>query len=711
MSPLRDLDEAAPQTGADKIYRVLFLCNANSARSIMAEALLNHRRGGRFRAFSAGSRPAGIVDPIALEVLRSLGVPTAGLSSKSWSRFIGPRAPEMDFIFSVCDRIGGEPCPLWPGDPVTADWTLADPALVRNSEAARRRAFMDTLLELDDRICRFAEMSDDELEEAAVRRTASEIGNASLQSWTTAALVSPAPIMAPETTCEEAYKHFAENPDLFAMPVIGADGSILGLVSRVPFLGTLAQPLMRDLYGRKSVTQVMDSSPLVVDAAESLSQINGRLVDQYELSVVNGFVVMRDGRFLGISNGIAVLRMNAARAEAKQHELEESEARFRDVVEVAGDWIWERDAEHRIVFLSDRFSAATGIDTADMIGRTADEFLPLGFSPRGMAALSAALASQRPFRNLVQEFRQKDGRCRYWRVSGKPIFDASGAFVGFRGTGTDITAEEDAERALIAAKEKAEAANRAKSEFLATMSHELRTPLNAIIGFSEIVEQQMLGPLGKEEYRDYAGDIARSGHHLLGLINDVLDFAKVESGTLTIEEAELDFAAIIAGVTRLLNGQANQSGIELLTALHRTEILARGDERRLRQVLINLVGNAIKFTPADGKVVLSTREVPQSGAIAIEISDTGIGISPEHLERVTEPFWQADSSLSRTHQGTGLGLAISKRLVELHGATLAITSERGVGTTVTLELPAERLIQPRLALFDIGEADGGLKRH
>jgi signal transduction histidine kinase len=245
-------------------------------------------------------------------------------------------------------------------------------------------------------------------------------------------------------------------------------------------------------------------------------------------------------------------------------------------------------------------------------------------------------------------------------------------------------------RQLQDALDAAAAGSQAKSQFLATMSHELRTPLNAIIGFAEIQVMQVFGPLGNPRYHDYARDIHRSGMHLLDLINDVLDIAKLDVGRLDLEEEEVDLASAIAECLTMVATQATTVGVDLDTDLSPTLPTVRADKRRLQQVLINLLSNAIKFTPAGGTVRVAAAR-GEHGLI-VSVADTGIGIAPEDIPKALERFGQVDSRLSRTYEGAGLGLPLAKQLIELHGGTLTLDSAVGQGTTVTLTVPATRLI-------------------
>ncbi len=243
---------------------------------------------------------------------------------------------------------------------------------------------------------------------------------------------------------------------------------------------------------------------------------------------------------------------------------------------------------------------------------------------------------------------------------------------------------------LREAKRDAEIANEAKSSFLAAMSHELRTPLNAIIGFSDIMKNETFGPVGSPRYRDYANDINVSGQHLLNLINDVLDLSKIESGARDLQEEVIEISPLVRSVERLMADQAQRGGVQLELDVPDSIPAMSADPRKLLQILLNLISNAIKFTPASGKVTLRTRASAKRGFL-FQIIDTGIGMTPQEIPRALTPFQQVHSNLSREHKGTGIGLPLSKALVEMHGGTLDIQSEVGIGTTITLCFPTERI--------------------
>ncbi len=250
---------------------------------------------------------------------------------------------------------------------------------------------------------------------------------------------------------------------------------------------------------------------------------------------------------------------------------------------------------------------------------------------------------------------------------------------------------EAAYEALRLAKEDAEAANQAKSGFLATMSHELRTPLNAIIGFSEMMLREVLGSLGNEQYRAYVGDIHDSGTHLLQIINDILDLSKAEAGKMELAEDVFDLRDIMRSVGQLTAGRIQTAQLTQEVDFAADLPPIRGDERKTKQVLINLITNSLKFTPVGGRITITGRFDPEDG-LSVTVSDTGIGIPEGDLERVLKPFEQVDSSFSRQHQGTGLGLPLVKAIMEMHGGRVRLRSTLGAGTAVTVVFPSERAV-------------------
>ncbi len=250
--------------------------------------------------------------------------------------------------------------------------------------------------------------------------------------------------------------------------------------------------------------------------------------------------------------------------------------------------------------------------------------------------------------------------------------------------------------------ESAAESSQAKSQFFASMSHELRTPLNAIIGFSEIMSNSLFGPIGNERYCDYVDLILKSGRHLLSLVNEILDLSKASSGKLDLNDGEVDLSLLVRDVIRTMQATADKAKVKLISQVGSDLPCLRADPQRLMQVLLNLVSNAIKFNVEDGSVRIHADFDPDDG-FKIKVIDTGIGIAQENIPKALERFGQIEDSWTRRHEGTGLGLPISKRLIELHGGTLMLTSAVGEGCTVTLWFPPERVIEDQAAHAMPGE--------
>jgi two-component system, cell cycle sensor histidine kinase PleC len=413
--------------------------------------------------------------------------------------------------------------------------------------------------------------------------------------------------------------------------------------------------------------------------------------------------------------GIAV---DVTEQKALMEKTAEADLRLRDAIETIPEAFVLWDAQNRLVLCNSNFQELHNLpDEAIKTGASYESVIAAGRKPlvRTKVTSEGQLPGARTF-----EAQLDDGR--WLHISERRTKDG-----GYVSVGTDITniklheeklmesekrlmatvsdlrssqqklarqAEEVADLAEKYAEEKtrAEDANQAKSKFLANMSHELRTPLNAIIGFSEIMESGMFGPLGTDKYHEYCSDIRQSGQYLLEVINDILDMSKIEAGRIRLDPKLIELEAFLHDAMRVVSARADEKCVAL-TARIGTRIRLTADQRLLKQIVLNLLSNAVKFTPEGGRIIIRARAL--RGCVTIAIADTGIGIPHEALARLGRPFEQVESQLTKSHQGSGLGLAIAKSLTELHDGTMRIRSTLGRGTIVLLRLPGERALPYR----------------
>ena len=370
--------------------------------------------------------------------------------------------------------------------------------------------------------------------------------------------------------------------------------------------------------------------------------------------------------------------------------LRESETRFRSFTDLSSDWYWEQDDQFRFFDTQGATDARGGITASDHTRRTRWELphtYPMSCTWEEHRAI---LARHEPFRELLLKRDVPGKPPSYVSVSGAPIFSASGKLSGYRGIAKDVTARVQAEESLKQAKIAADEANQAKSQFLANMSHEIRTPMNGVLGIAEL----LLGTELDTRQRHFAETVRRSGEALLHVINEILDFSKIEAGKLEIDLVDFSLREVTDDVMQLLDEGARAKGLALKCRIAAgVPDMIVGDPTRVRQVLINLVGNAVKFTER-GEVVV---DITVAGAdkLRFEVRDTGIGIAPEAHAHVFQAFSQADGSMTRRYGGTGLGLAICKELVGLMGGELGLTSTPGVGTTFNFTLRYAPAVAPR----------------
>ena len=364
--------------------------------------------------------------------------------------------------------------------------------------------------------------------------------------------------------------------------------------------------------------------------------------------------------------------------------LHRSEEKYRDILEQAADGIIRVGPEGRVIDANRRAEAMAGMGRSTLLGQRID-----GLVDSWQPTWSAAASKNSDTALWESELIRPGDENMPVEINARRLKTGE-----IQAIIRDITQRKLDEAQLRSAIERAEQSSRAKSQFLANMSHELRTPLNAILGFSELIQQEVYGPVGDAHYRDYATDIHNSGKHLLSIVTDLLDIARIESGTMALQDAEIDLAGLIKECVRLV--EPNNAHVALSTSIPRGPLTVRADERAIRQILLNLLSNAVKFTPAGGSVDVSA-QVTSEGEIAITVADTGIGIGAGDLQRVTDAFVQVETAYARKHQGVGLGLAIAKALVDLHGGRLQIESAHGKGTVASVILPAWRMAPPSLA--------------
>ena len=391
------------------------------------------------------------------------------------------------------------------------------------------------------------------------------------------------------------------------------------------------------------------------------------------------------------SGEIVAVYEDATQRKRAEEDLHDSEERFRNLVEgsIQGIYI------HRVfkpVFVNQA--------CADLFGyESPEEMLSLDSVLAMIAPNERARAEQygrsrirgdtTPRRYEVEGVR-KDGSSLWLEQNAQAI-----TWLGepaIQSTVVEISARKRAESALRLAKDEAEYANRAKTEFLANMSHELRTPLTIINGASDILTTEMLGPIDNPKYLDYAVNIREAGEHLLAVINDLLNVSQIEMGRFELNEENLDVGDVLSACHTLVKGRAFEAGLEFGLEIEKRLPILRGDELRIKQILLNLLSNAIKFTPKRGTVTMKA-ETEEDGRIVFSVTDTGVGIAPENIDKAMTDLGQAGDPYTREVQGAGLGLPLSMKLAELHGGTLELKSEPGAGTTVTVRFPRERSVK------------------
>jgi protein-histidine pros-kinase len=385
---------------------------------------------------------------------------------------------------------------------------------------------------------------------------------------------------------------------------------------------------------------------------------------------------------------VGAMRVATADVRRLNETLRVSEGKFRGLLEAAPDAMVIIDEQHRIALINARTEDLFGYRRAELLGQPIEMLVPERSRGKYLAQLAVLMsnASPTPMSQAIElDGVRKDGTEFPIEVSLGPFATEAGILVS--NAIRDITARRQIEASLAQA-------SKAKSDFLASMSHELRTPLNAIIGFSELIRDAFIGPLDAR-YRDYGGYINESGRHLQNIINDILDISKIEGGRLELRNEVVSIGETAEACRRIVEAMARAADVSLSVNVSGSLPPIRSDQLRFQQILLNLMSNAVKFTPAGGRVMVSASIEADGAVIAVE--DTGIGMKEEDIAIALEPFRQIDGGLTRRFDGTGLGLPLAKALVELHGGRLEIQSAPAAGTTVRIRLPSERIMDARLS--------------
>jgi len=378
-----------------------------------------------------------------------------------------------------------------------------------------------------------------------------------------------------------------------------------------------------------------------------------------------------------------------------ERELRASEARLSGILRISPEAVIVTDGSQRITLFNEGAERIFGYTPADVLGEPIDILIPSAFRDIHREHIEKFRKSPETSRvmNARQEIRAlaKDGTTFPAEASISKL-EIHGDTV-FTVLLHDITERKRVQQLLLAAKDEAESASRAKSEFLANMSHELRTPLNAILGFSEVIRSQVLGPVGVGKYTEYADDIHQSGEHLLEIISDILDVARIDAGQTGLAEETVTVEELIESSLLLIRERAEAAKLEVTVDFPPDFPPIFCDRRKIKQVIINLLSNAVKFTESGGGISVKAWIDETSGDAIIQISDSGIGMAAEDIPRVLEPFTQIASPMTRQHEGTGLGLPLVKKLTELHSGSIDMETELGKGTAVRVRLPASRVMK------------------
>ena len=373
--------------------------------------------------------------------------------------------------------------------------------------------------------------------------------------------------------------------------------------------------------------------------------------------------------------------------------LSEAEKKYQTIVENAAGGIYQLGMDGRLVSANPALAHILGYETPNQLIDGLENMSAIYLDANDRNRYERELLDVGFIRGLETRIRRADGQVIWVSENARAVKDANGEIAYFEGSIEDITQRKNAEMALREAKIQSDLSSRAKSEFLANMSHELRTPLNAIIGFSEIIKSEAMGPLGQPAYSEYAGEIYGSGQQLLSIINEILDISRIEAGERALNEGLVKLDQVAQSCLNMMVGKLDSRKLQLNNTIDEGIPTIVGEELSFKQILLNLLSNAVKFTPDGGQITLGYDYSGPGADLTISITDTGIGIDEVDIPRVFSAFGQLDNALDRTLSGTGLGLTLAKALIEMHGGKIELVSQKGVGTTVTLIIPARRVSQ------------------
>ena len=426
-----------------------------------------------------------------------------------------------------------------------------------------------------------------------------------------------------------------------------------------------------DLY-RDDDRQVIESgcAKLFVEEPQTNPQGNS-------LTLLTSKIPLRDSQ--GEISGVLGSYLDITDRKLAEEKIIKAKREWEDTFDAITELIFIHDSDGRIIRANRAYGQMAGMSLAELVGRPFYEIFPKTDSPDDLCkeAVNCGMSALKEIKI--------DSIGKTFSVRMYPKLDDKGKYLYSVHIMLDITERKKVIEAEIM-KETAEAANKAKSDFLASMSHEFRTPLNAVIGFSELMATGLGGPL-TDQQKEYVTDIFTSGQHLLSLVNDILDLSKVEAGRMELQMNEFNIERLIETSIALFKEKAYKQGLQMTFEVAQGLDTMIGDERKIKQVLFNLLGNAVKFTPDGGRIQVEATLTDDKEFLKYSVSDTGIGISPEDQNKLFKPFEQIDTRLTRKYKGTGLGLSLCKQLVELHGGRIWFESEAGKGSNFIFVIP------------------------